>query len=238
MKVEIVATSLLPRHMATYLATHLRAAVEARGVATLALSGGGGLGPMFEALREQRLPWDHIHVFQVDERIAPDGHEDRNWTDASAQLITRLRQPPAGVHPMPVAGLVDGTDPDGPKEQEAVHAYLDELEAVAGHPIVLDVVHLGLGPDGHTASLIPGDPVLEVDDRDVAVSGSYQGRRRMTMTYPALARARNLVWLVAGSDKADAVGSLVRGEVSIPAARVRQDTATLLIDPDAATSLR
>jgi 6-phosphogluconolactonase len=234
MKVEIVESSLLPRHFAARLGAQLREAVEARGIATVALSGGGGLEPAFTTLAELRLPWEHIHLFQADERIAPDGHEDRNWTAASDQLLARLPRPLAGVHPMPVVEALEGDA----AAQEAADRYLDALEDVAGHPVVLDVVHLGLGDDGHTASLIPGDPVLEVDNRDVAVTGTYQGRRRMTLTYPALARARQIVWLVSGASKAEAVGQLVRDDPSIPASRVRRDTATLLVDPDAAVALR
>lgn len=234
MKVEIVESSLLPRHVAARLGAQLREAVESRGIATLALSGGGGLEPMFTALADLRLPWDRIHVFQADERIAPDGHEDRNWTAASQQFLARLPQPLAGAHPMPVVEALEADD----AAQEAADRYLDVLEDVAGHPVVLDVVHLGLGDDGHTASLIPGDPVLEVDDHDVAVTGTYEGRRRMTLTYPALARARQIVWLVTGESKAEAVGQLVRGDRSIAATKVRRDTATLLIDPAAAAALR
>ncbi len=234
MKVEIVETSLLPRHMAAQLANLLREAIQARGVASLAVSGGSGLGPMFAVLTELRLPWARIHVFQVDERIAPDGHQDRNWTAADRDLIARLPQAPAGVHPMPVAAALGGQG----AIDEAVDRYLDVLGDVTGHPAVLDVVHLGLGADGHTASLVPGDPVLEVEHRDVAVTGTYQGRRRMTLTYPALARAREIVWLVSGDPKAEAVAQLVRGDRSIPAGRVHQDRATLLIDPPAAAVLR
>jgi 6-phosphogluconolactonase len=234
MKVEIIETSLLARHVAARLGAQLREAVETRGLATLALSGGGGLEPMFEVLSDLRLPWDRIHVFQVDERIAPDGHEDRNWTATADQFLARLPQPLAGAHPMPVVDALEGDD----AAEEAADRYLAVLEDVAGHPVVLDVVHLGLGEDGHTASLIPDDPVLEVEHRDVAVTGTYQGRRRMTLTYPALARARQIVWLVSGASKAEAVGQLVRGDRSIPAARVRRDTATLLADPRAAAALR
>lgn len=234
MKVEIVESTLLPRHVAARLGARLREAVAARGIATLALSGGGGLEPTFMELADLHLPWGHIHVFQVDERIAPDGHEDRNWTAASQQFLARLPQPLAGAHPMPVVEALEGDD----DAEEAAARYREVLEDVAGHPAVLDVVHLGLGEDGHTASLIPGDPVLEVDDRDVAVTGTYRGRRRMTLTYPALARARQIVWLVSGESKAEVVGQLVRGDSSIPASQVRRDTATLLIDPRAAAVLR
>lgn len=234
MKVEIVENSLLARHAAARIATLLTQAVEARGVATLALSGGGGVAPMFEALAELRLPWEHVHIFQVDERIAPDGHPDRNWTDLSASLLARLPREPAGAHPMPVTTVLEGSG----SAQEAVQSYLDVLEETAGHPVVLDVVHLGLGVDGHTASLVPDDPVLDVRDLDVAITGPYQDRRRMTLTYPALERARQRLWLVAGEQKAAMVQRLVRKDGSVPAGRVPGHHATLLIDPDAAAALR
>ena len=113
--------------------------------------------------------------------------------------------------------------------------YANTLEAIAGSPPVLDLVHLGLGPDGHTASLIPGDPVLEVNEEDVGVTGIYQGRQRMTLTYPIINRARAVMWLVTGDEKAGILGRLLVGDVSIPAGRVRADRATVLGDR-AATS--
>ena len=101
-------------------------------------------------------------------------------------------------------------------------------------PAALDLVHLGLGPDGHTASLVPGDPVLDVTDREVAVTGIYQGRRRMTLTYPALNKARGVLWLVTGEDKVDALQRLLRGDTSIPAGRVAAENALVLADRSAA----
>lgn len=234
MKVEIVAEPVLARHTAARIATLLDEAVEARGLATLALSGGSGVGTMFRSLANTRLPWERIHLFQVDERIAPDGHPDRNVNDLGSELVRHLPRSPAGVHAMPVAAALEGED----AATEAVETYLDVLEDVAGHPVVLDVVHLGIGADGHTASLVPDDPVLEVYDHDVAISGPYQGRRRMTLTYPALARARQLVWLVSDAGKADAVKRLARGDPTIPAGRVPQERAILLADPEAAAALR
>jgi 6-phosphogluconolactonase len=119
----------------------------------------------------------------------------------------------------------------------AASRYQRELEAVAGAPAVLDVVHLGLGADGHTASLVPGDPVLAVDGADVALSGSYAGRVRMTLTYPAIDRARALLWLVTGADKRAALPRLLAGDRSIPAGRVRAPEALVLADRAAAADL-
>ncbi|MBV8397430.1 MAG: 6-phosphogluconolactonase [Acetobacteraceae bacterium] len=104
-------------------------------------------------------------------------------------------------------------------------------------PAVLDLVHLGLGPDGHTASLVPGDPVLDVTDTDVALSGVYQGRRRMTLTYPIINRARRILWLVTGSEKAGPLVRLRAADPSIPAGRVRQGQALVLADRAAASGL-
>jgi 6-phosphogluconolactonase len=177
------------------------------------VSGGKTPWPMFEQLGKAEIDWDHVDVFQVDERVAPDGDDDRNLTHIRANLpdaaLERLR-------PMPV------TDDD---LDAAARRYEAEL------PKPLDLVHLGIGPDGHTASLVPGDPVLDVSDRFVALTGGeYQGRRRMTLTYPALAAARDIFWLVAGEDKRDALAKLLAGDPSIPAGRVEASDGLVLAD--------
>jgi 6-phosphogluconolactonase len=168
---------------------------------------------MYDALGDEDVPWQSGRILQVDERIAPEGHPDRNLT----ALMRRL--PPAAaerLEPMRVE------DPDA---EAAAVAY------AGGLPDALDIVHLGLGPDGHTASLIPGDPVLDVADRRVAVTtGEYEGRRRLTLTYPYLAAARDVVWLVTGAEKRDALERLLAGDHSIPAGRVDAPDAVIVAD--------
>jgi 6-phosphogluconolactonase len=180
---------------------------------------------MLRHLAVEQLPWQHVHLFQVDERVAPAGHPDRNLTRLGTSLLGKVPLPPAHLHAMPVE------DAD---LQEAAARYAAELESVAGSPAVLDLVHLGLGADGHTASLVPGDPALLVTEADVTVTGAYQGRRRMTLTYPALDRARTILWVVTGPDKVPALEQLLRGDHAIPAGRVHSGRALVLADAAAA----
>ena len=196
---------------AEIFASAAAAAIAERGLLTFAVSGGRTPWAMFADLAG-KLPWEKVTIFQVDERIAPDGDPDRNLTQLQRSL------PPGGaadVRPMPVWA-------EDLEEAAAMYA--------AALPERLDLVHLGLGPDGHTASLIPGDPVLDVSDRDVAVTGEYQGRRRMTLTYPVLNRARQILWLVTGDDKVDALARLRAGDPSIPAGRVSTANALVVAD--------
>jgi 6-phosphogluconolactonase len=123
---------------------------------------------------------------------------------------------------------------ESPDLEAAAKEYAKVLAKIAGAPPVLDLVHLGLGPDGHTASLVPGDAVLQVNDADVAVTGIYQGRRRMTLTYPVINRSRRVLWLVTGSEKAEMLVRLRNGDPSIPAGRVDQQRALVLADRAAA----
>jgi 6-phosphogluconolactonase len=215
------------RQGAAIIADEARAAVAARGRFLLAVSGGHTPWQMLRALAAEGLPWGQIHLFQVDERVAPAGHPDRNLTHLRESL-GGAPLPAGNLHPMPVE--------DGDLEA-AARAYAQTLAGLAGSPPVLDLVHLGLGPDGHTASLVPGDPVLDVKDAGVALTGVYQGRRRMTLTYPALDRARRVLWLVTGDNKAEMLPRLRDGDVSIPAGRVRRDAAVALADREAAQRL-
>jgi len=229
MTVEVLAdVESVARHAAEMIAGEARAAVTARGRFTLAVSGGRTPWVMLRALSSLELPWKDVHILQVDERIAPADHADRNLTHLHVSLLAAAHPGPVQIHPMPV----ESSDLD-----EAAARYAQTLVDLAGSPPVLDLVHLGLGPDGHTASLIPGDPVLDVTDADVAVVEAYQGRRRMTLTYPVLNRARRVLWLITGEDKAEMLARLRRGDPGIPAGRVRQDHAVVLADRAAARSL-
>ena len=184
---------------------------------------------MLRDLAAQDLPWERLHVMQVDERVAPAGDPDRNLTHLRESLLSRAPLRPEQIHAMPV----ESSDLDAAAAQ-----YARALEGVAGSPPVLDLAHLGLGPDGHTASLVPGDAVLDVSNRDVApTAGAYQGRRRMTLTYPMLDRARRVLWLVTGAEKVGMLARLRAGDRSIPAGRVSQEHAVVLADRAAARSI-
>jgi 6-phosphogluconolactonase len=178
------------------------------------------------ALTAEEVPWQNVYVAQVDERVAPAGDPDRNLTHLSESLHAPLR--PEQILAMPV---------ESPDLEAAATRYAATLREIAGSPPVLDLVHLGLGPDGHTASLVPGDPVLDVKSADVALTGTYQGRRRMTLTYPIINRSRQILWLVTGSEKVEMLGRLRKGDPSIPAGRVRQDQAVVFADKAAAGQL-
>ncbi len=205
---------------AAVIAEAARDAVAARGRFVLATSGGATPWRMLEELATEEVPWDRVHLFQVDERVAPDGHPDRNLTHLRASLLARLPRAPAGVHAMPV---------EEPDLAAAAAGYALTLRSVAGEPPVLDLVHLGLGADGHTASLVPGDAALSAVT-DVAVTGPYQGHRRLTLTFPALYRARRILWVVTGAAKATALARLLQGDRAIPAGLVRNDRALVLAD--------
>jgi 6-phosphogluconolactonase len=225
MKIEILADSdSAARQGAAMIAADARAAVAARGRFVAAFSGGRNPWRMLRALADEDVPWPSVHVVQVDERVAPAGHPDRNLSHLRESLLEHVPLPAEQIHAMPV---------EAADLETAARSYAEILAALAGDPPVLDLVHLGLGPDGHTASLVPGDPVLEVSDCDVAVTGVYQGRRRMTLTYPILNRARRVLWLATGGDKAEMLARLARGDPSIPAGRVCQDRALVLADPAA-----
>ena len=210
---------------AARIAADARAAVASRGAFAFAVSGGHTPWMMLKALATEDVPWARVHLFQVDERVAPQGDPDRNLTHLRESLLERVPLDRSQVHAMPVELRDLG---------EAAAEYSSALRDIAGSPPVLDLVHLGLGPDGHTASLVPGDQALDVDKADVAVTGIYQGRRRMTLTFPTLNRARRVLWIVTGSEKAEMLRRLSDGDRSIPAGRVRPDDALLLADRAAA----
>jgi 6-phosphogluconolactonase len=210
---------------AAFVAAEARAAIAARGKFIMAVSGGHTPWLMLRALAHEDVPWESVHIVQVDERVAPAGDSDRNLMHLLESLKEIGSLSSDQIHAMPV---------EAPDLELAAAQYATVLNQIAGSPPALDLVHLGLGPDGHTASLVPGDPVLNVTDVDVAMTGVYQERRRMTLTYPVINRAQRVLWLVTGKDKAEMVGRLRAGDMSIPAGRVEKDRALILADRAAA----
>jgi 6-phosphogluconolactonase len=210
---------------AKIIAGDARAAIAARGYFIMAVSGGHTPWIMLRALAKENLSWEHVHVAQVDERVAPAGDADRNLTHLRETLLQHSPILAEHIYAMPV---------ESPDLESGARQYSASLSKIAGSPPTLDLVHLGLGPDGHTASLIPGDPVLNVTDADVALTGIYQGRRRMTLTYPVINGARRILWLVTGGEKVNALAGLLRADVSIPAGRISQDRAVICADRAAA----
>jgi 6-phosphogluconolactonase len=202
------------RRVGALIAERARAVLDGRARFAVALS---KVPPqLVQAFVAAGPPWGSLGVYQVDERVAPAGSSDRNLTAIIAGF------PPEAVDsllPMPV---------EAPDLEDAARLYEEEL------PDPLDLVHLGLGADGHTASLVPGDPVLDARDRRVAVTGDYQGTQRMTLTYPALDSAREIVWLVTGERKRDVLGRLLAGDESIPAARIDNGRQLVVSDEAAA----
>jgi 6-phosphogluconolactonase len=205
------------RRGAELIAEAVGAAIDEKDRCALGVSGGRDPWPMFSQLEDHGLDWTRIEIYQVDERVAPAGSEERNLTHLIESLSIGAQ---GSIRPMPVTE--------------------DDLEAAADRyakllPEALDLAHMGLGPDGHTASLVPGDPVLEVTDRRVAVTaGPYEGVRRMTLTFPVLSRVRFLLWVVTGEEKRDALEMLLARDPSIPAGRVEPGGDSLILADRAA----
>lgn len=213
---------------AAYIAEAAQAAVKEHGKFIFAVSGGRTPWVMMRALANEPLPWACVHIVQVDERVAPADDPDRNLAHLREALLANAPLPPENVHAMPVeqADLA-----------AACAAYGQSLADLAGSPPILDLVHLGLGPDGHTASLVPGDPVLKVGDVPVGTTGVYQGRHRMTLTYPVFDSARSILFVVTGAEKVDALTRLMNHDPAIPAGRVRPDNALVIADRLAAAGV-
>ena len=222
MEIRILADAeAVAAEAARLIAAEARAAVASRGRFVMAVSGGRTPWRMLRALAGEDVPWAGVHVVQVDERIAPAGDPNRNLTHLRESLLEHAPLPADHIYAMPV----EAADLD-----EAARSYARLLEDIAGTPPVLDLAHLGLGSDGHTASLVPGDPVLDVAGRDVALTGVYMNRRRMTLTYPMLNRSRRVLWLVTGPEKVAMLSRLRAADASIPAGRVQQEQALILAD--------
>jgi 6-phosphogluconolactonase len=217
------------RQAAKLIAEEASTAVATRGKFVMAVSGGKTPWIMLRDLAQEEVPWKGVHVVQVDERVAPEGDLDRNLTHLRESLLAHAPLRPEQIYAMPI---------DARNLEAACMRYALTLEHIAGSPPALDLVHLGLGPDGHTASLVPGDPVLQVTDRDVALTGIYEGRQRMTLTYPVINRSRRVLWLVTGAEKAGMLARLEAGDISIPAGRINRDRAVVLADRAAAAQVK
>jgi 6-phosphogluconolactonase len=229
MKIEVFDDAdAVAREAAKFIAAKARAAVAARGRFVMAVSGGHTPWQMLRALADEAVPWESVHVVQVDERIASAGDPDRNLTHLRESLLEHAPLPVEQLYAMPA---------EADDVEAAARSYARTLERIAGTPPVLDLAHLGLGPDGHTASLVPGDPVVNATDRDVALTRLYQNRRRMTLTYPMLNRSRRILWLVTGAEKAKMLVRLRDADISIPAGRIRQEQALVMADRAAAAKL-
>ncbi len=198
---------------------HIQASIVERGRCLLGISGGNTPVAVFGELARRDLPWERVTVVQVDERIAAIGSDDRNLT----LQLKAFGDLPVRWLPLPIAEPID----------DGIATFTEELEVLAGSPPVLDVVHLGIGADGHTASLVPSDPVLEITDRDVAATGVYRDHRRVTLTRPILDRARLVVWLVHGQAKAPALARLLARDPNIPAGLLAPQASVVVADTDA-----
>lgn len=205
---------------AEWIAEHLARAASDRGMATMAFSGGRTPARMLEELAKAGLDWNLLHVFQVDERAVREDHSDRNLRLLREHLLAGVELPAGNLHPMPV-GMANLDD--------AARRYEHVLREVCGRPARLDVVHLGLGDDGHTASLVPGDPVVEEEGDDVAAVGRYGGHRRLTLTAPTLRRSRHQAWLVTGASKSGALRDLESGR-GIAAQATNEDAVAFADD--------
>ncbi len=226
MTLEVLADAQAAAERAAgIIAQDARAAVATRGKFSMAVSGGTTPWVMLRALANEDVPWDAVEVFQVDERVAPDGDQDRNLTHLHQSLLEHAPISREQIHAMPV---------ELPDLEAAAQQYGKTLREVVGSPATLDLVHLGLGPDGHTASLVPGDPVLKITDSDVGVTQAYMGHRRMTLTYPMLNRSRKILWLVTGAEKTPMLTRLQAGDSIIPAGGISREHAVIVADQTAA----
>ncbi|MEM7275798.1 MAG: 6-phosphogluconolactonase [Actinomycetota bacterium] len=234
---DITPTKRWALRCADVLEASIAQAVDRFDLCTLALSGGSTPGPVFESLAERELPWERVTILQVDERLAPAEDPARNLAAQQAAL----GDVGASWLPLPVDELLAIADPEElfePTHEAEVKAVLDRFRVrlidLAGDPPILNVVHLGLGDDGHTASLVPGDPLLTELRAYVGVTEPYNGHRRLSLTRPVLDRARMVVWLVSGASKAEPLGRLLAGDMSIPAGLIMPAHSVVLADEDAA----
>ncbi len=228
---DISTNERWPERAADVMAAAISSSIDRSGRCLLALSGGSTPEPVFQALANHDLLWDKVTILQVDERLVPAGDPARNLE----QQQSAFGHLGASWLPMPIDDLLAASvAPDAAARQASImDRFCVELIELAGDPPILDVVHLGLGDDGHTASLVPGDPLLAEMRDYVGTSELYNGSRRLSFTRPVLDRARMVVWLVSGSAKAEPLGRLLTGDMTIPAGLIRPAHSVVLADADA-----
>ena len=203
MIVEVLSDlDTLIQRAATLVVAEIHRAITDRGIFTIALSGGSTPKPLYAALAQQPLPWEKIHCFWGDERYVPVDHPDSNQGMTRQIWLNHVPIPPENIHPMP-------TDSGNPEEDATVHdAHLQAFFQVSP-PIfpTFDLILLGLGDDGHTASLFPHTDSLTVHDRSITV-GNKDGQPRLTFTVPLINQARSILFLVAGANKQPALRAI------------------------------
>lgn len=223
------SSNKVAKEAAIYIADRIRKQLAVKDFFTMAISGGRTPWEMIKKLATEDLPWDRINLFQVDERVAPDGHPDRNLTQLFNSIQDTKLMTQINIFPMHVVAE---------DIQQACEEYSETIQRVTKNG-KFDLVHLGIGTDGHTASLIPGDGVLNVQDKDVAMTDHpYQGRQRMTLTYPIINRSEKILWVVTGEEKAEMLNKLLQQDPNIPAGKISQHRAILLTEECAAIALK
>jgi 6-phosphogluconolactonase len=236
---------LLAKAVAARLVTRLVDAVAAHGTASLVLTGGGigtaVLAELAAAPARDAVDWRHVDFWWGDERFLPSGHPERNETGARAALLDHVDTDPARVHPMPPSDGPDGDDPEPAADRYAAELRRATTPEDHGPVPSFDVLLLGIGPEGHIASLFPGMPALYDERPVVAVRGAPKPPpTRLTLTLPAINTAREIWILASGAEKAGAVALALSdaGPVQIPAAAARGRQRTLfLLDREAAAQV-
>ncbi len=229
MRIHVLPTpEIAAERAADWLRTEIGHARAQRGRCIIALSGGRTVWRMLRDLGRLRIHWHDLQVFQVDDRVVAENDDRRHARQIADLLIAPAMLRAAQFHAMPV---------ERSNLEAGAEEYARLLGEHGGTPPVLDVVQLGIGADGHTASLVPGDRLLAAHDRDVGISAPYQGVARMTLTFRVLDSARHRLWLVTGADKAAALRKLWVGDASVPAGRVARESAIIFADAAAAVEL-
>ena len=228
MKLEVFPTPEAVAQKATKIIAELaQERIRSTGTFLFAMSGGTTPWKVLRQLADTTLTWEAIELFQVDERIAPAGDPQRNLTKINENLLNPIAPLQAQVHAIPV---------ELSPPESAAEKYAQSLRERCGNPPILDLIHLGLGEDGHTASLLPGDPARK-SLAPVTVTMQYQSLRRITMTYPTLNAARQRLWIITGARKRSMLERLYHDDSRIPAGLVERRNSIILADKEAAGKL-